>query len=243
MGYTTDFSGRFDLNQPLTPFMKEFLTNFNETRRMKRNLPEKFGIEGEFFVEGEGFGSQRETEAKSVLNMNEPPSTQPSLWCQWTPTSDDCGIEWDGGEKFYNYTEWLVYLIHKVLAPNGYVLNGKVIWHGEETGDVGKIIVENNRVFTHPWEGEKTEVTPESCSTYNFPAGNVTNFMRTDVVFLEPTTPVNVEPEIVDEVEQPKEYTAEDMKQFGLFLGANLKKYKGKSIDEIFEVFINPVKI
>lgn len=225
MGYTTDFSGRFELNQPLTPFMKQFLRNLNETRRMKRNLPDTFGIEGEFFVGGESFGSQQETEAKSILDNNAPASTQPSLWCQWTPTSDGWGIEWDGGEKFYNYTEWLVYLIHKILAPNGYVLNGKVTWQGEDTGDVGKIIVENNRVFIHPWEGDKTEVTPETCSVYRSFQGNATNFMRTDVVFLEP------------QVEQPKEYTAEDMKQFGLFLGDNLKKYKGKSIDEIFEIF------
>jgi hypothetical protein len=32
-------------------------------------------------------------------------------------------------------------------------------------------------------------------------------------------------------------YSEEDMKQFGLYLGDNLKKLKGKSIDEIFEQF------
>lgn len=34
-------------------------------------------------------------------------------------------------------------------------------------------------------------------------------------------------------------YSDEDMKQFGLYLGDNLKKYKGKLIDDIFEEFIN----
>jgi hypothetical protein len=38
--------------------------------------------------------------------------------------------------------------------------------------------------------------------------------------------------------EQDKnKYSEEDMKQFGLYLGNNLKKLKGKTIDEIFEQF------
>jgi predicted phosphohydrolase len=83
-------------------------------------------------------------------------------------------IEWDGGEKFYNYTEWLVYLINKVLAPNGYVLNGVVEWSGEETGDVGEITVEDNKVFVQEWKGNKQEITPQ----------NVGGYMRTDVVLV-----------------------------------------------------------
>ena len=30
-------------------------------------------------------------------------TTYPGIWCQWVPTDDGKGIEWDGGEKFYNY--------------------------------------------------------------------------------------------------------------------------------------------
>jgi hypothetical protein len=36
---------------------------------------------------------------------------------------------------------------------------------------------------------------------------------------------------------QERSYSEEDMKQFGLYLGDNLKKLKNKSIDEIFEQF------
>ena len=145
MGYTTDFSGQFNLNKQLSPKMQQFLKLFNETRRMKRNTDEAFGVDGEFFVFGGGdFGQASEP---TIINHNQPPSTQPSLWCQWTPTEDGMGIEWDGGEKFYSYTEWLVYLIHKILAPNGYVLNGVVEYSGEESGDVGEIVVVDNRVF------------------------------------------------------------------------------------------------
>lgn len=192
MGYTTDFSGRFELNKPLTPKMQEFLTRFNETRRMARNV-EGFGIEGEFYVFGKGsFGQDNEP---NVIDFNKAPRTQPGLWCQWTPSSDGKGIEWDGGEKFYAYTEWLVYLIHKVLAPNGYVLNGTVQWQGEDTGDVGEIIVEDNRVYTEPWKGSKKEVTPQTATKYSYTQGEVGDFMETDTVLI-----LDAEPSLIDQV-------------------------------------------
>ena len=185
MGYTTDFIGKFDLNKELSPKMKQYLTLFNETRRMKRNTDEVFGVQGEFYVFGGGsFGQDHEP---NIIDFNEPPTTQPSLWNQWTPTQDGMGIEWDNGEKFYNYTEWLVYLINKILAPNGYILNGVVQWQGEENGDVGEIFVENNRVFIQEWKGEKHEVTPQTASKFGRVNGNyadIKDFMRTDVVLI-----------------------------------------------------------
>ena len=185
MGYTTDFNGKFNLNKELSPKMAQYLTLFNETRRMNRNADEVFGVQGEFFVFGGGsFGQDRES---NIVDFNNQPSTQPSLWCQWTPTSDRMGIEWDGGEKFYSYTEWLVYLIHKILAPNGYVLNGVVEWSGEETDDVGEIFVEDNKVFIQEWKGEKKEVTPQNATGFNYVNGKFTetkDYMRTDVVLI-----------------------------------------------------------
>ena len=185
MGYTTDFNGQFNLNKQLSPKMQQYLKLLNETRRMKRSTDEAFGVQGEFFVFGGGdFGQDHEP---NIIDFNQQPSTQPSLWNQWTPTEDGMGIEWDGGEKFYSYTEWLVYLIHKVLAPNGYVLNGVVQWSGEETGDVGEIIVENNRVYTQEWKGEKIEMTPQNASNLGYVNGkytNTTDYMRTDVVLI-----------------------------------------------------------
>jgi hypothetical protein len=98
MGYTTDFSGSFELDKPLTPSLKEFLTKLNDTRRMSRNV-EGHGVEGEFFVEGTGFKGQ--DSGGNVIDGNTPPKTQPGLWCQWRPDGDGTLIEWDGGEKFY----------------------------------------------------------------------------------------------------------------------------------------------
>jgi len=81
-----------------------------------------------------------------ILDHNKPPKGQPGLWCHWVPTEDGMGIEWDGGEKFYDYTEWIRYLIHHFLAPAGYVLNGEVEWQGEDPSDIGKIVVKDNEV-------------------------------------------------------------------------------------------------
>lgn len=145
MGYTTDFNGEFTLNTPLKPKMHKFLELFSQTRRMKRNVEAGYGVEGEFFIFGEGFMGQGDD--ANVINHNAAPKTQPGLWCQWTPSEDGTAIVWDEGEKFYYYTEWLVYLINKVLAPNGYVLNGTVGYRGEEWDDQGEIVVVNNKVF------------------------------------------------------------------------------------------------
>jgi hypothetical protein len=144
MGYHTEFRGGFTLNKPLAPEDKEYLTKFNQTRRMKRNMDPKYGIDGEFFVDGTGFAGQDHD--STIVDYNKPPRTQPGLWCQWTPNDDGTMIEWDGGEKFYNYVEWLKYIIANFLAPKGYVLNGEVEWRGEEFHDDGTIVVVNNKV-------------------------------------------------------------------------------------------------
>ena len=146
MGYTTDFEGSFNITPVLSQKDNEFLTKFSETRRMARNVGPEYGIEGEFYVDGTGWAGQDSD--KNVINYNRPPSTQPGLWCQWIPTDDASELVWNGGEKFYNYVEWLQYLIDKILAPRGYTLNGECQWFGENRDDVGTIIVKNNVVTT-----------------------------------------------------------------------------------------------
>jgi len=146
MGYTTDFEGSFNITPVLSQKDNEFLTKFSETRRMARNVGPEYGIEGEFYVDGTGWAGQDSD--KNVINYNRPPSTQPGLWCQWIPTDDGSELVWNGGEKFYNYVEWLQYLIDKILAPRGYTLNGECQWFGENRDDVGTIIVKNNVVTT-----------------------------------------------------------------------------------------------
>lgn len=158
MGYTTDFFGKFDLDKPLLDAHKNYLIKFNETRRMKRDakiaelmedpariaakLP--IGKDGEYFVGSKGFFGQEKD--SSIKDYNNPPSKQPGLWCQWVPSEDGTALEWDQGEKFYEYVEWLNYIIKNFLVPWNYTLNGNVKFQGEDYGDNGTIIVENNDV-------------------------------------------------------------------------------------------------
>jgi hypothetical protein len=160
MGYTTDFDGAFELDKPLTPEHYDYLLAFGNIRHMGRdvtklgNMPDPkriaaglpLGEEGEFYVGSETIGFKGQGKDATIIDYNDEPKTQPSLWCQWIPTEDGTGIEWDGGEKFYNYVEWLEYLINNFLKPWGYALNGTVRWRGESFDDVGVIEVVNNEV-------------------------------------------------------------------------------------------------
>lgn len=149
MGYSTDFTGSFKLNKKLDAETFDLLKGLATTRRMARNIA-GYGIEGEFYtLDRNDYGQDR---TPDVIDGNRPPRTQPGLWCQWTPTDDGMEIEWDGGEKFYAYTEWLVYLIDNVLAPRGYKLTGTVAWRGEDSSDLGAIQVIDNKVKVHTGE-------------------------------------------------------------------------------------------
>lgn len=161
MGYTTEFAGQIMLDKPLSAELKEFFETFLQTRHMKRDVSkiqgEKLkssihnligfpvGEEGEFFCdpEAENMGQDH---TPDVTDYNNPPKNVPGLWCGWT-FGKDC-IEWDGAEKFYDYVEWLEYIINTFLKPAGYVCNGSMKWRGEDFNDMGVIEVKDNVVTT-----------------------------------------------------------------------------------------------
>jgi hypothetical protein len=66
------------------------------------------------------------------------------IWCDWAPNKDGTEIEWTGAEKFYDYVEWLEYIVNTFLAPKGYILNGEVEYQGEDRSDMGMIVVKDN---------------------------------------------------------------------------------------------------
>ena len=115
MGYHTEFHGQFNLNRPLDKETHEFLTKLASTRRMKRRMDPKYGVQGEFYVDA--------ATEDDPFGQNE----------------DGTAIEWDGGEKFYDYIEWIEYIQKAVLDDKGYHLTGTVYWDGEESGDLGQI--------------------------------------------------------------------------------------------------------
>ena len=148
MGYTTNFQGKFKINKPVDFKTAKLFRGISTTRRMKRRgLPKKYGIEGEFYCKDREDSGQSTTPSQGeIVEYNNPPSTQPGLWCQWELQEDNQTIQWDGNEKFYMYVEWLEYIIEKILAPKGYVVKGKVDWEGEDRKDNGIITVTNNKI-------------------------------------------------------------------------------------------------
>jgi hypothetical protein len=147
MGYTTEFRGSFIPNKVFTQEQTEYLNKFSDTRRMKRdtsklillepNLKNGFngtyGIDGEFYIGDDN---------KGLIDHNLQPSTQPSLWCQWI--MKDGELQWDNGEKFYFYVEWLQYIIDNFLTVWDIKLNGNVEYWGERNDDFGTIYVRDN---------------------------------------------------------------------------------------------------
>ncbi len=119
MGYNTDFSGSFTVTPKLTDEHVAYL-NAIAAGSLGRH--------------------------PNALENEATPSDQPESWCQWIPTEDGEAIEWDGNEKFYNYEDWLRYLIDNFLRPWGHTLNGIVDYFGEDPLDLGRLIVRDNKL-------------------------------------------------------------------------------------------------
>ena len=134
MGYNTDFLGSFEVIPPMDGPLIDYIYKLSTTRRLARNF-EGYGTEGEYYVGDD---------ENNILNINKSPSTQPGLWCQWVPTEDGKEICWDAGEKFYDFIEWIQYIAENFIFPTGRVLDGSVIWQGEDIIDRGKIIFNKN---------------------------------------------------------------------------------------------------
>ena len=160
MGYTTDFNGSLYFNKPVAPWLAEYINKFSEIRHMKRDTEKiaamhpnwgdmcfngELGDEGQYFIGGDRDYYSNNKDNSSVVDVNKPPVGQPGLWCQWV-INENRELAWDGGEKFYNYEEWLDYLIENFFEPLGYVLNGDIEWQGEESDDFGIIHVKDNFV-------------------------------------------------------------------------------------------------
>ncbi len=174
MGYNTTFIGHFLLNKTLRPEQKAYLQRFSEIYHVA--LDEKklqayddplreivglpIGKNGMYFtgmIPDETDVSKiappqlKDMSIGNIYNVLQAQQERefifPSHWCQWVPTRDGKGIEWDGGEKFYNYEEWLHFLIDHFLIPWGYELSGTVSFEGEQ-GEHGRIIVTCNEIKT-----------------------------------------------------------------------------------------------
>ena len=141
----------------------------------KTNADEVYGFKGEYFAKNDGNSGQSNDDSIIDYNsasgeigwkeydgdwqkrdemmkaLNADKIKQPGLWCQWR-LDDESTLAWDGSEKFYHYIEWLQYLIAHFFEPWGIKLNGEITWQGEDSSDIGKIVVRNNAIAIY--EGE-----------------------------------------------------------------------------------------
>jgi hypothetical protein len=108
------------LNKPLTPSLLDFLQRFYVAKHIQSKVDNnKFGYQGEF--------------ACNELDINVPqPDTQPSHYCPWKPSGTGDSIIYayykrDSGT--YEAAMWLMYLIEKILKPNGYVIDDTMVTH------------------------------------------------------------------------------------------------------------------
>ena len=148
-------TGTIKIDKNLEKNHLQYLYKFISTRRVKRdssltknrseifrtnvNLP--IGIDGEFFVNEEGFMGQNKF-ANDIIEYNKPPNEQPSIWCPWRIGNEE-GREYKGKEENFkasnviwnnddmpehNITalDWLNYLIINFFKPWGYTLNGEI---------------------------------------------------------------------------------------------------------------------
>lgn len=158
MGYTTDFTGHVTVEPPLNEHEAAYLTAFADSRRFRR-------VSGPYRTDSD------EYRGPDTVDYNEAPEGQPGLWCDWAPTDDRAGIEWDGTEKFYNADQWMAYLIDTFLTPGAtlqrelvnrvegryyapefehftfdHVVNGTILAEGEDADDRWRLVVTNNVV-------------------------------------------------------------------------------------------------
>ena len=161
MGYTTEFKGQFDFDEPISEKLAKYINAFSDMRHVKRDIdaykknnPDwqskgfngDAGVDGEFIIDNTPVNPDTN---RAVIDYNTPPGSCPSLWCQWIITEDNAHLKWDGAEKFKQYDKWLEYLIENFIAPSGYVLNGDIEYQGEADDDFGTLSVRDNRVINN----------------------------------------------------------------------------------------------
>lgn len=171
MNYINLLSSTRRMKRDVNKLMELYGGKHGYPHRRSKDPVRIYGIDGEYFAEEDGnYGQNRDS---SILDYNTPPGQlgydkdidfaarwnenkkrkaegigQPGLWCQWEIIEEN-GVQylqWDGGEKFYDYVEWLKYLDKHFFNPWKITLSGEIQWQGEEIGDVGKIVAENGEI-------------------------------------------------------------------------------------------------
>ena len=67
-------------------------------------------------------------------------------YCCWEYTENTSPSLVAEPGKIDDYSEWVGYIVDKILAPNGYILSGLVFWIGEDDCDRGAMSVVDNKL-------------------------------------------------------------------------------------------------
>jgi hypothetical protein len=145
--YDTQFRGKFEFAEPVSEEVITVVNGLSNTRRFMRDREELIELTGvDFGEDGEYFIPDDFEDRTAEVDYNTPPSDQPSLWLNWEITKDGKYLQWNGGESFRCYLEWLDYLANNFFVPNGISLNGSIEYQGWDERDRGTIFIEDNQV-------------------------------------------------------------------------------------------------
>lgn len=165
MGYTTWFEGGLTPNKPFKKEFVNYINDFSEKRHeprdveiIKRSDPDwakhcldgNLGPYGMYYVGDFDEGVIDHSFNKGIIDHSLAKSyTCPGYWCDWVINKNTGMVEWNDSEKFYNYIEWLKFLVDNFFEPAGYKLNREIFWEGEEREDNGVIVVKDNNIYTY----------------------------------------------------------------------------------------------
>lgn len=125
MGYTSYFNGEITIDPPFDAALAAEINTFHDQDHRPA---------------GGGFGFDGDVDERGVK--------MPGIWCQWLVEGDGTKIVWDEGEKFYESSEWMAYLIDRWVVPTGRKANGVIYVEGEESDDRWRMVVEDNVLRT-----------------------------------------------------------------------------------------------
>ena len=114
----------------------------------------RLGTQGEYYVPINEPNEKDNYDDKSIVDFDNPPDTQPGLWCPWVLGGErtfegleNAIIEWGQWEQEmsgYEDFKWMKYMIDKFLKVKGYVCNGIISGIGENDTGHFIIAIENN---------------------------------------------------------------------------------------------------
>lgn len=121
MGYSTYFTGAFQLSRKLTVSERETFNAITGTGDLAEHLDDLHEEHQELV---------------------------PRTDCPWMVSEDGDELTTIDEEKMYEHEEWLQYIFDNVLTDAGVQANGRMTWHGEDIGDSGVFFVKDNEVRT-----------------------------------------------------------------------------------------------